>query len=89
MPPTEELKSTVKLRLGQYLHQQVNDEGQKEYLAQLAMWMAKHCKATRITELTPYLLKPGTAMICSGECFCYGTHSHISQDCLVDEGDPL
>ena len=89
MPPTEELKSTVKLRLGQYLHQQVNDEGQKEYLAQLAMWMAKHCKATRITELTPYPLKPGTAMICSGECFRYGTHSHISQDCLVDEGDPL
>ncbi|KIN95321.1 hypothetical protein M404DRAFT_41201, partial [Pisolithus tinctorius Marx 270] len=52
------------------------EEGQRRYLSQLASWAMKHGETMRVTEHTPYHLKPGTAMICSGECFRCGTHGH-------------
>ncbi|KIO00097.1 hypothetical protein M404DRAFT_153567 [Pisolithus tinctorius Marx 270] len=86
-PPTEELKETVRKGLEQLPHQPDDEEGQRRYLSQLASWTMKHGETTRVTEHTPYPLKPGTAMICSGECFRCGTHGHGSRDCLTLEGD--
>ncbi|KIM50533.1 hypothetical protein SCLCIDRAFT_61037, partial [Scleroderma citrinum Foug A] len=54
---------------------------------QLADWAAKHGAFTRITEDTPYPLKPGTAMICSGECFRCGMHGHSSFKCPTEDHD--
>ena len=42
----------------------------------------------RISERVPYPLRPGTAEICSGECFRCGTHGHGSKFCPALEGNP-
>lgn len=34
-------------------------------------------------ENTPFPLMPGTAQICSGECFQCGAHGHISPECQL------
>jgi len=86
-PPTEEQKETVQRALGAYPQQRLDDEGQKTYLAQLSAWVAKHGNVTRISEQTPYPLRPGTAVACSGECFRCGTHGHTSRNCPTTEGD--
>ena len=41
----------------------------------------------KITDQTPYPLKPGTATICLGECFRCGTHGHSGIDCPIPEVD--
>ncbi|KIM61381.1 hypothetical protein SCLCIDRAFT_122037 [Scleroderma citrinum Foug A] len=86
-PPTEGQKETVRKGLEVYPHQRFDDDGQKTYANQLADWAAKHGAFTRITEDTPYPLKPGTAMICSGECFHCGTHGHSSFKCPTEDHD--
>jgi len=86
-PPTEEQKETVRRALGAYPQQRPDDEGHKAYLAQLSAWATKYGTVTRISDQTPYPLKPGTAMICSGECFRCGTHRHESRNCPAPEGD--
>ncbi|KIO01834.1 hypothetical protein M404DRAFT_39017, partial [Pisolithus tinctorius Marx 270] len=53
-----------------------DEEGQRKYMAQLTAWITKHGDSAWVTEYTPYPLKPGTAMVCSGECFRCGTHRH-------------
>ncbi|KAI6013435.1 hypothetical protein PISMIDRAFT_105424, partial [Pisolithus microcarpus 441] len=51
------------------------------YSAQLTAWTAKHGEMTPIMEHTPYPLRPGTAAICSGECFRCSSHGHGSRNC--------
>ncbi|KAG1760456.1 hypothetical protein EDD22DRAFT_765284, partial [Suillus occidentalis] len=52
--------------------------GQAAYEEQLRQWRNKWGSGARCSEHTPFPLTPGTAQICSGECFRCGAHGHIS-----------
>ncbi|KAG2349504.1 hypothetical protein BDR05DRAFT_847801, partial [Suillus weaverae] len=54
------------------------DAGQTAYNKQQRQWAARWGEGARCIESTPFPLTPGTAQICSGECFRCGAHGHIS-----------
>ncbi|KAG1846543.1 hypothetical protein F4604DRAFT_1936382 [Suillus subluteus] len=77
----EEMKTAVRQLIQAMPHQQDNMAGQTAYAAQLAQWNAKWGESARVTQETGYLLKPGTAIIASSECFACGTHGHNGRNC--------
>ncbi|KAG2135238.1 uncharacterized protein EDB93DRAFT_1107202 [Suillus bovinus] len=59
--------------------------GQAAYDNQLKQWLATNGQTRRVTENTQFPLRPGNAMICSGECFKCSAHGHI-RICAVGPG---
>ena len=51
------------------------------YKRQISDWMALHRYTVCPSATNPYPLQPGMAGLCSGECFCCGTHGHHSFTC--------
>ncbi|KAH7904478.1 hypothetical protein BJ138DRAFT_1019114 [Hygrophoropsis aurantiaca] len=84
MRASPEEKAAMLPRLTALVHHEDTPAGLAGYAAQVRDWTARHGNI-RIDETTPYPLRPGTAMLCSGECFKCGGHGHISSACLVAE----
>ncbi|KAG2113680.1 hypothetical protein DEU56DRAFT_919683 [Suillus clintonianus] len=82
-PPTPEEQDAMRARVGEWTHQPDMPTGQATYEDQIRQWGAKWGVGARCTESTPYPLTPGTAHICSGECFRCGTHGHIGPACQI------
>ncbi|KAH9971584.1 hypothetical protein BGW80DRAFT_1174495 [Lactifluus volemus] len=71
----------MRQRLLTYPHQQDTDAGQAAYRRQIAQWSATRGGNDIVTHTTPVPLRPGTAAVCSGECYRCGTHGHKGIQC--------
>lgn len=78
-PPTQADKAALQVQLTRYPQHPDTEAGRKAHQAQQTDWMNTHGPGTRITESTPYPLRPGTAPINSGECFTCGFTGHFGR----------
>jgi len=88
-PPTPQQTTALHARLNNLIHHPDTDAGRAAYRAQLAKWETKHGQNARVTEETPYPLRPGTATVCSGECWICGTNGHRRDQCPITIGSPM
>ncbi|KAG2068838.1 hypothetical protein BDR04DRAFT_1023503 [Suillus decipiens] len=68
-------------RINEFPYHPDTPAGQVAYEKQLCQWRTKWGNGARCSEHTPFPLTPGTAQICSVECFRCGGHGHISPEC--------
>ena len=78
-PPMQADRVVLQTHLMKYPQHPDTDAGRKAHQAQQADWMATHGPGTRITESTPYPLRPGTAPVNAGECFTCGFTGHLGR----------
>ncbi|KAH7919476.1 hypothetical protein BV22DRAFT_1022939 [Leucogyrophana mollusca] len=69
-------------------HHDDTPAGRNAYTTQMQDWTTTHGDI-RVNENTPYPLRPGTAIVCSSECFRCGGHGHQSRECRVPEESRL
>jgi hypothetical protein len=74
---TPEEKAEVRLLLGRFPHHPDTQAGRQAHQAQQAEWVRTFGYGTRVTEKTPYPLRPGTSPVNSGECFTCGLPGHL------------
>ena len=77
LPPTAEQKAELLAIVNSLPHHPDTQAGQQAHQAQQAEWVKKYGFGTRVTEKTPYPLRPGTAPVNSGECFTCGYNGHL------------
>ena len=75
--PTPEQKAEVRLLLNKLPHHPDTPAGRQAHQAQQAEWVKTYGYGTKVTEKTPYPLRPGTAPANSGECFTCGYMGHF------------
>ncbi|KDQ49051.1 hypothetical protein JAAARDRAFT_114331, partial [Jaapia argillacea MUCL 33604] len=57
------------------------EAGLAAYELQRKEWARQYGLQTRVDHAKPYPLYPGTAGICTGECYRCATHGHPSNNC--------
>ena len=75
--PTQEQKAEIQLLLNRFPHHPDTQAGRQAHQAQQAEWVKTFGYGTRVTEKTPYPLRPGTAPVKSGECFTCRHTGHL------------
>ena len=74
---TPEEKAALRAIVNNLPHHPNTQAGCQAHQAQQNEWVTTHGYGTRVTEKTPYPLRPGTAPINSGECFTCGNVGHL------------
>ncbi|KAF5381271.1 hypothetical protein D9615_008370 [Tricholomella constricta] len=82
-PPTEADRAALRARLAEMIHHPNTDAGRTAHQAQQRAWIERHGAETKVTELTPYPLRPGTLPVNSNECFGCGLTGHIAPRCTL------
>ncbi|KAG2748795.1 hypothetical protein P692DRAFT_201714292 [Suillus brevipes Sb2] len=88
-PLSPEERETMRSRMDELTHHPDTANGRTAYEEQIRQWFAKNGADGRVNENTPFPLRPGSAMICSGECFKCGAHGHMAAECRVPEPSQL
>ncbi|KAG1784673.1 uncharacterized protein HD556DRAFT_1451522 [Suillus plorans] len=88
-PLSPEEKEMLRSGVNDIPHQPDTAAGITTYEEQLKQWFAKYGQDGRVNESTQFPLCPGSAMICSGECFKCGSHGHIAGACPAPEASQL
>ncbi|THV06370.1 hypothetical protein K435DRAFT_645364 [Dendrothele bispora CBS 962.96] len=79
---TEEQKRLIRNNLDILPQHPNTAEGIRAWEQQKITWAETHGgNTTLVNENRPYPLRPGTAKVCSGECFLCGKHGHYSGIC--------
>src|ERR1700733_9285366 len=81
---TEDEKTIVRANITKYPQHPNTAEGRRSYFEQLRTWKTVHGENAQITVHTPFPLRPGTASVCSGECYTCGMQGHRGADCVVE-----
>jgi hypothetical protein len=76
-PPTAEQRAELRALLNTLPQHPDTQAGRQAHQAQQAEWVKTYGFGTRVTEKTPYPLRPGTAPVNSGECFTCGQVGHL------------
>ena len=87
-PVTDADRAALQQQLCKYPHQPDTENGWAAYMRQIAQWSTGKTTSNLISHDTPVPLRPGTAAICSGECFRCGTHRHRAIQCNLGENHP-
>ncbi|KIK39080.1 hypothetical protein CY34DRAFT_89856 [Suillus luteus UH-Slu-Lm8-n1] len=88
-PLSPEERDLLHSRINNIPHQPDTAAGIAVYQEQLKQWFTKHGQDGRVNENMQFPLRPGSAMICSGECFKCGSHGHIAGACPAPEASQL
>ena len=80
---TEEEKALVRANALKYIQHPNTAEGRTAYFEQLRTWKATHGENAPINAHTPFPLRPGTAPVCSGECYTCGMQGHMGMNCTA------
>ena len=75
--PTPEQKAEIRLLLNRLPHHPDMQAGRQAHQAQQAEWVKMFGYGAKVTEKTPYPLRPGTSPVNSGECFTCGHQGHL------------
>jgi hypothetical protein len=85
--PTPEQKAEIRSLLNKFPHHPDTQAGRQAHQAQQAEWVKVYGYGSRVTEKTPYPLRPGTVSVNSGECFTCGQVGHLGMrsgdDCVA------
>lgn len=80
-PITDDERRNLSRLLELLPHHPPTAAGNEAYHRQIADWNMLQGVGARPSATNPYPLRPGTAGLCSGECFRCGTHGHRSFNC--------
>jgi hypothetical protein len=78
-PATQADRAALLVCLQKYPHHPDTEAGRQAHQAQQAEWARTHGLNARVTESTPYPLRPGTLPVDSGECFTCGYSGHMGR----------
>jgi hypothetical protein len=77
--PTQADRAALLTCLQKYPHHPDTESGRQAHQAQQAEWARTNGLGARVTESTPYPLRPGTLPVDSGECFTCGFTGHMGR----------
>lgn len=79
----------MRLCIAAFPLQLATTQGFATYQDQCRAWKSEFGADQRVTETTGFPLRPGTAPVCSGECYACGMTGHGRHSCTAPEHQQL